>query len=224
MEGKLRPVRFADLDARDQEGVREFLVPMLSNEEKELLTKAEGNWPAYPMTLVELADRHPLALPGKQGPRTVDQLPEALKSRFNAAIANPFAKGKTYASLLKPSEGNWPKFAAHVTAINQLYIRTPLPRELWACDYKSLLSPMQDYVKNVLKLTSNEAESLLKAEGHWPQYPERIQELAKSHAAPAPPWETALYGPPDRWDVYRALVKKGIPPPAAATSAAKRND
>jgi hypothetical protein len=222
MEHKLRPVCFADLDKRDQEGVKEFLMPVLSDEEKLLLAQAEGNWPAYPMTLVDLADRHPLALPGKHGPRTFDQLPEALKSRFNVAIPNPFAGGKTYASLLKPNEGSWPKFAVAVTTLNKGYIRTPLPRELWACDFKSLLSPMQEYVHKMRKdvITDTDAQELSNAEGHWPEYPEKIQALAKSHALPSPPWETALYGPRVRWEDYRA-VKTAAPMPAPA---AKRQD
>jgi hypothetical protein len=223
MEHKLRPVCFADLDKRDQEGVKEFLMPMLSAEEKkQLLAQAEGNWPAYPMTLVELADRHPLALPGKHGPRTFDQLPEALKSRFNTKIESPFANAQTHVTLLRPNEGSWPKFAIAVTTLNKGYIRTPLPRELWACDFKSLLSPMQEYVHKMRKdvITTIEAQELSNAEGHWPEYPEKIQALAKSHALPPPPWETALYGPRVRWEDYRT-VKAAAP---LSAPAAKRQD
>jgi hypothetical protein len=224
MEGaKLRPVRIADLDDRDQEGVNEFLAPMLSNEEKRLLAKAEGNWPAFPMTLVDFADRHPLALPGEYGPRTFDQLPKALQSRLDIPIANPFAGGQKHASLLKKNEGSWPEFGTAVATVNkQYFVKSALPRELWAYNYANLLSPMQEYVSKVLVpvLTSHERADLENAEGYWPKYPEKIQELVRKHALAAPPWETALYGPPARWDVYR-MVKKDIPP---VTPTGKRHD
>jgi hypothetical protein len=79
---------------------------------------------------------------------------------------------------------------------------------------------MRDYVKNLRErvVTSKEQHELESAEGQWPNYPEKIQELAHLHALTAPPWETALHGPRERWDAYRAVKT------AAPTPASKRHD
>src|SRR5205823_4653739 len=65
------------------------LSPLLSDEEKERLAKAEGHWPLYPVTLVELADKHPLALPSHHGATQVSGLPAAvqkdMKNHFGKA-------------------------------------------------------------------------------------------------------------------------------------------
>src|SRR5207302_791790 len=82
-EGKPFPVRFTDLEPRDREGVTEYLMPFLSKEEKKRLKQSEGKWPQYAKLLVEIADRHPLALPGSEGPKTFKELPHAVKGLFN---------------------------------------------------------------------------------------------------------------------------------------------
>jgi hypothetical protein len=212
-KGKPLPRRFADLDPQDREGVKEFLMPMLTEEEKGRLKQAEGRWPDYPRALVEIADRHPFALPGANGPRSLEDLPKVLQARLSAPNKNPFASGK-YADLLRGDEGRWPRFAIKVAEVNRQYIRNPLPRELWASTYKSLLEPMRAYVDNVLKpvLSSKEAWQLEDAETTWPAYPEMIGELARAHKLPPPPWATALSGPRERWDNYRSARAAASPP------------
>lgn len=209
------PVRAADLKEPDREGVNDYLMPLLSEEERQRLKKAEGNWPAYPTILVELADLHPFALPGTDGPRQFNKLPKAVQDRFKSKINNPFAANKTHQSLLSAAEGKWPEFPRAVTTVNKQYMKSPLPRELWACNFKSLLPPMQEYVDKTLKpvLTDKEKWRLEEADEkfQWPEYPLAIKELAKLHELPAPPWATALSRDPEAWADYRAVNLSELP-------------
>ncbi|HYT90693.1 MAG TPA: hypothetical protein VEL76_18440, partial [Gemmataceae bacterium] len=75
-EGRFVPARLADLPAV-KSYVEEYLYPRLSKADKERLEQAEGHWPDYPYTLVELADNHPPALPA-----TLDGIPLQLPTRF----------------------------------------------------------------------------------------------------------------------------------------------
>ena len=216
-EGKALPSRLNELDPRDREGVGEYLMPRLSLEEMQRLAQAAKDpWPAYLTTLVEIADRHPLALPGPFGPRSVRELPKALQDRFDKQIDSPFSPPTAkIVDQLRPAEkeNNWPKFAIAVVNVNRMYVRKPLPRELWACNYDSLLEPMQDYVKKVLRpaLTDIEWGSIENAENKWPDYPQAIQKAAEAHLLPTPPWETALHGPRERWDDYRVVADAELP-------------
>jgi hypothetical protein len=215
LEGKKTlPARLTDLlDDPDKE-IRtlspvlfnEYLMPMLSADEKARLKKAEGTWPGYMQTLIEIADRHPFALPGLEGPRYFHELPQLVQQRFT------FPKTKDHPQKIKAAEGRWPQFAAAVVEQNRQREKKqtqnlPLPHELWAYNYQCLLRPMQEYVDKVLRpaLTEDEKLRLLHASGNWPQYPQAIQELAQAHHLPAPPWQTALPGPRERWDAYRQL-------------------
>ena len=203
MEGRT-PTRFNDLDPRDQIGVKEYLLPMLSTDEKQRLAGAEGSWPGYVLTLVDIADRHPLALPGTEGPRTFAELPRLIQQmRF---------KGKEPV-LPKPKPGAWTEFAVAVLEQNDKRGNKPFPNEFWARSNASLRPPMQEYVDNTLKpaLTTDELERLAQAEGKWPAYPVAIRELAEAHRLPAPPWQTALFGPREQWDPYRAISPDDLP-------------
>jgi hypothetical protein len=177
IDGKSLPTRFADLQKRDQEGVGQYLMPLLSKQDRLRLIQAEGTWPAYPTTLVELAEAHPFALPTLDGPRSFTELPGALQLQLKEPI--PGDSGKTYAALLNPSAEQWPKFAQTVAATYRSY-SLRLPRELWAFDFPSLEKPMKDYVVRLkLSLTDVERLSLQNAEGKWPEYPQTIQKLVR---------------------------------------------
>jgi hypothetical protein len=203
VDGKT-PAGLAELEMRDREGVTEYLLPMLSKDEKQKLASAEGRWPGYIYTLVEIADRHPLALPGSDGPRTFEDLPRAVRERFKIKGKEVFPKQK---------QGQWPEFGSYVVEQNEKRGKGPLPNELWASNLNSLQRPMKEYVENVLKpvLGSDELEQLQKAHGTWPAYPVTIQELSQAHQLAAPPWQTALPGPGEQWDVYRALSAENLP-------------
>jgi hypothetical protein len=207
IDGKSLPTRLADLSARDQEGVGVYLMPLLSKQDRLRLKQADGIWPDYPTTLVELADAHPFALRTPSGPTHFAELPPALKDLFNTPIQGAFALGKKPAELLKNLEGQWPDFAQAVASVNKMYpTNNRLPRELWAYDFASLQQPMQVYVTKLMaSLPDRERLQLQGAEGKWPDYPVTIQKLARAHKLPPPPWETALTGSPERWDEYRAV-------------------
>lgn len=213
LEGKQPlPTRLADLDYRDKDRetsgikvlVEDYLTPMLSQADKERLKQAEGRWPAYPATLVEIADRHPLALPGPRGVSHFQDLPTLLQNRFRSK------KEKDASRSLKALEGRWPDFAVRITelAAKQNYT---IPNELWAYNYQSLLTPMREFVDQQLRpvLTEQEQLDLLHATGQWPKYPQTIQRLALAHGL-QPPWQTALPGPRERWDNYRLLKLGGL--------------
>ena len=196
--------RFLKQLPRDvQDYFHEYLYYMLSPEEKERLAKAEGQWPLYLQTFVELADRHPPALGGPHGktgpygPKTYAELPREVKERLSLKKA-----GKE----LKAKEGIWPVFAVAVSALASRK-DVILPNELWPTNHKCLTSPMMAFVQKKLIpiLTDQEVGRLTEATGKWPDYPHTIQELANAHKL-QPPWFT-LPGPRERWDIYR--LQKG---------------
>lgn len=191
------PSRPADFPAEVRIYLEEFLKPMLRKDEKDRLTKAEGSWPGYPLTLVELADRHPLALPGPHGPRTIAELPQPLHNRL--------AKPKQSAALkaLRAREGRWPEFARELTRFAAKRNWAPFPHELWPWSFKGLSPTMQTFVEKTLRpvLNASEQTDLLHSEGSWPEFPQTIDRLARAHDL-RPPWHT-LPGSRERWDAYR---------------------
>src|SRR5262249_7061682 len=64
MQKRPQPARLEEFPAEVRSFVQETLLPMLSREERDRLQQAEGRWPHYPRTLVELSDKHPILLPG----------------------------------------------------------------------------------------------------------------------------------------------------------------
>src|SRR4051812_3344620 len=69
---------------------------------------------------------------------------------------------------------------------------------------------MQEFVDRLFKMLDiDEKYGLTSAEGHWPEYPTTIQELANKYNLPVP-WLT-LPGPRERWDNYRSLRTAAIP-------------
>ena len=64
------PSRPADFGESTETFIKEYLLPGGVRREKDRLLKAKGRWPLYPLTLVELADKHPMALPQRNGPTT----------------------------------------------------------------------------------------------------------------------------------------------------------
>jgi hypothetical protein len=186
-------VRKEHLDKDVQEYYDQYLKYMLSAEEKDRLSKAEGQSPRFLQTLVELADRHPPALPGPNGPRTLAQLPNEVKDRLNLNLKKP---GK----VIKGKEG-WPLLAVSVAEM-AFKKNVILPNELWPTSDKGLNPPMKAFLKKLSPLLSmQEKVKLTDAAGKWPEYPETIQELASAHNL-HPPWFT-LPGPRDRWEMYR---------------------
>jgi hypothetical protein len=200
------PASLADLSPDDRLFVTEYLKPLLSSAEWERLEKAQGEWPRFPRVLVELADRHPVALPGPRGPTRVAELPEEVQSRLAP-------RGKPGKFPFRKFEGKWPDFAVKITEVVRPRTQ-PLPRELWPTDFADLSPAVREFVHRKLKpaLDPTEAELLAAAEGRWPNYPVTIQKLADRHYLSVP-WQV-LPGPPARWEPYRprpAGAADGLP-------------
>lgn len=213
--------------------VREYLRPVLSKEETEALAAAEGHWPQYPMTLVQLADRHPLALPTKFGPTKVNQLPAGIKKHLEAGI--DLKKGKFTLDVLiktrmRDVEKRLEAAGVHGTSFSTKFVATVVTlahasgirltddsvkyADLWPTRYEELSSEMQNFMKMkgpfFLRLSDDEKVALARAELHWPEYPLKIAELAQRHGE-QPPWHTLPTVPgalkPYQWDDYRVIAR-----------------
>jgi hypothetical protein len=193
---KRLPARRRDLPAEVKTFVREYLSPMLSDAEKKRLEKAEGHWPLFPCTLVDLADQHPVALPCPRGPWSLAQLPTDVQERLR--------RDNLPLATLRAVEGK-PEFAVAVTQL-AAKLKISLPNELWPSQPKDLSRPVQDFIADKLRPVLSDAEKiqLKEAEGSWPRYPETIRKLAGQHNLQVP-WQSL---PPPRnqswsWDSYR---------------------
>ncbi len=209
------PLCFANLTKMDQEGVANYLVMFLSPEEKKRLQVAEGLWPDYVTTLVDLADKHPFALPGHNGPTRVEDLPGWLQKRLE--VKEQPATTITLLDKLRkqfPKGTPWPGMGEAVVRYNRLLWKKndALPRELWACNKESLLPPMQGYVA-MLQNSVQDADwaEVTQANNKWPHYPLAIQKVAEKYKLPPPPWHTALSGPRKLWDDFRPVRAEDQP-------------
>ena len=197
------PTRLTDFGNDVNIYVSEYLRPMLSKEEKDRLDKAQGQWPLFPLTLVELADKHPPALPGAHGPKTFAELPAEVQKRVKLK-GLPFKK-------LRAFEGQWPAFATelvkqHITIAQATKnAPAPFPYELWAWNRSCLSPAMQEFEDRLFKMLDIDGKHRLTgAEGKWPDFPVALQELARKHNL-QPPWQSLPSNQRERWDNYRNL-------------------
>jgi hypothetical protein len=192
------PARLADFPPAVRAFVTENLRPMLSREDEERLRKAEGRWPQYPATLVELADKHPYVLPGPlTGPARFRDLPAGLQKQLEKL-------GPGLLGGLREAEGKWPDYALAVAAVAKMHDIT-LPRSLGPSRPGDFPRQLGAFIRRRLEpaLTSEEKSRLQMAEGHWPLYPRTVAELAASHHLYIPGPRVHLPGPRDYWDKYR---------------------
>jgi hypothetical protein len=180
-------VRVADLPPEARNYVEGTLLPQLNTEEKKRLKDAEGKWPLFPRTLLELADSHAGGLPGPaSGPKHQDELPMEVRRRL---MMTTMRLNKADRERLKQHAGKWPDYAIAVTEI----IRgkgLSLPEELGPARLRDMPEPVREFVDKKLQpvLTRQEKDHLKAAEGRWPDYPRALLELARAHglAVPAP--------------------------------------
>ena len=191
------PGKLADFSPEVKTYVAEYLRPLLSKDEEARLDKAQGQWPLYPMTLVELVDKHPPALRGPRGPKNFEELPADVRNKFKNLKTGMFPP-----KLVK-AQGSWPGFANAVIGFAKDKKGYLLPHEFWAWDHSCLSPQMQDFVDKKLykALNVDEKYRLVNAGGKWPDYPTAIQELADKYKMRVP-WNT-LPGRRDIWDNYR---------------------
>jgi hypothetical protein len=201
-----------------QNYVSDYLLPWLTKEEKDRLDSAQGKWPLYPQTLVELADKHPPALPGADGPRKPAQLPVEIQRKFlkiSPTDKSPVVKtkkGGIYKGLAQ-AEGQWPAFGSAVADFARSSQQI-LPHEYLAYSYQCLSKEVQEFIDKhlVVALDSDEKLRLVNVSSKWPEYPLTLQELARSHHMQIP-WQS-LPGPQERWVRYRlkpAQAVQGFP-------------
>ena len=209
-EGRFRktlPTKFADLQPGVRFYVENYLQKMfLSQEEKDQLAKLEGQWPQFPMKLVELADKHPAALPGAIGPKSIAELPADVVRKLQSKAPPKFKKDPQPALLakfLRVPENKWPEFGIELARAAKQY-NVIFDHEFLAYNHECLAKPMQDFMKNKLEpvLDPKETLRLSKAntKGSWPDFPQTIQDLANNHHLHVP-W---FILPGDaNWDNYR---------------------
>lgn len=194
------PAHLSDLPSPVQTFVKEYLSPLLSKEEKERLERKQGQWPDYPQTLVELADKHPIALPGPTGPTRLSELPAAVQKSLKGGKGFFFKR-------IREAEGKWPDFAVAVTELAAKRQVRDWPYELWPTNFKDLSPQVQEFIEKKLRpaLDNKDALVLIEAEkkARWPHYPETIRDLARKHGLEVP-WQT-LPGPREAWDRYRSI-------------------
>jgi hypothetical protein len=202
---KPMPSRLADFPADVQTYVNDILLPMLTAEEKTRLEKAEGKWPMYPYALVALADKHPMALPGVNGPTSFKALPVDVQNHLAKKV------GKPGFAALKKAEGKWPDYAQVVCELSRRR-SFKLPYELWPSRREDLSREVGDFLDKKLSpaLSSSDKARLKASEGKWPFYPLTLRDLAQQHQLRVP-WQT-LPGDPKRWDSYRLRTAR-LPAP-----------
>lgn len=208
--GRPLPAKFSELSSGVQGYVQSYLQKMfLSPEEKDQLAKLEGQWPQFPMKLVELADKHPAALPGPMGPRNISELPAKLYNQLLAKAPKKISKepaAQQSAALtrsLKITASKWPEFGVELArAAKQNAII--FDHEFLAYNFDCLTKPMQEFMKAKLEpvLDGKESLRLANAIGKWPDYPQAIQDLADNHHLRVP-WFTLPREVNFNWDNYR---------------------
>ncbi len=196
MSGRL-PSRLGELPPAVRRFVEEHLKPRLSTLERDRLEKAEGKWPLYPKTLVELADHHMVPFPTPpDGAKRFNELPKD-DQRALERLAPDVRK------QLLDSEGKWPDFALRVVeTARRNNIELPVPLGPTRAD--EFEPSIRDYIRNVLEpaLEPNEKERLQRAEGRWPAYPRTVLSLGRQHRLPVP--GMVLPGPREYWNKFRA--------------------
>ncbi|VTS07372.1 hypothetical protein [Tuwongella immobilis] len=193
---------------RDLVAHLELLRPQLSANELARLTTAEqrlqaGDWIVGARMIVDLSDRHPL-IPGPlTGPKQYSELPKDVQQFLDQ-------KGLTAAREPNfPGVGRWPDYAV---AVSELVARKNLrlPTELGPCRPNQFSPPINAWIDRLERVTlkgkTKDRERLQQAEGHWPDYPRVVLQLAKQHQIVFPGW--TLPGPLEKWERFRTGKKK----------------
>jgi len=182
-----RPRSFEELPSEVQQFVSNELAAHISPEAIGWLLAAEGLWPEYPQRLMELTRAYVSYRPHPAlGPiRGVRDLPNDLAKLYRAE------KGRAAFKGLNQKQG-WPEFAF---ALERALRESKLPcPELGLCRLDQYPLPVQEFVRSQLAEHLPELRTL---EGKWPQFPDRLLELAKSKGLVIP--GLMLPGPAKMW-------------------------
>jgi hypothetical protein len=181
-----QPTRLAEFPGEIQAYVRTVLLPALTPEERQHLNQAEGQpWPEYARRLLGLAEKHPMVFPGAVSrPMLQRDLPKPVRERIKELLPTmPAADREKLRSA--QAQGHWPQSGIAITEVLRKY--GPLPVELGPCQPAQFSLPMQRFIERLtLKLDDRQKLQLRDAEGSWPEYPQRLVELANAHKLPIP--------------------------------------
>ena len=211
------PCRLSDFSDKVKNYVKDFLLPKLTEAELKQLSGAEGRWPDYPVALVEIAGKRPSALPPSRPeelPRKFAELPEPIRRHL---IEKKGGKDLAKPKILKQYtqfDGS-PNFSSKAVEIAFKDGKVPFESEYLACNFKSLLKPMREFVdsKLVPALEKDPADKRKFAdnEGKWPDYPLTIQELSQKYNL-QPPWHFLPEPEKWKWDNYRPTKRRNWMP------------
>jgi hypothetical protein len=196
-----KPVRLTDFPENVQTFVKVQLTPMLSEEENGRLTKAQGVWPFYAQTLLELSDKHPVLPPLPSGKiEFIHQLPKEAKETIQKKKAR---------EELNKNLGKWPQFAL---AVAELVKQDKHSLALGASRPAEFPQDVQTFLKSAeveKALTADDKTKLRAAEGHWPDYPLLLLKLAQKNNLIVP--GMSLPGPPALWNSARNALPNVAP-------------
>lgn len=191
--------RLEDLAPDVRAFVNEFLLPVLTQEENKRLLLAQGKNPLFLKTLVELADKHPMKLPGPPtGVARFEQLPSAVQAILKKSKEWPPATAKQ-------AEGKWPDYALAVVEFVRVNKLGPLPKPLGPSRPAEFPASVSQFIEKQLVpvLKDEEMTVLKKAEGRWPWYPRQVLAIARKHGLSVP--GMGLPGPREVWNRYRPV-------------------
>jgi hypothetical protein len=148
----------------------------------------DGYWLRYGSLLLRLSEQHPtLPRPRTGSPivRPAD-LPKAHPLR-----ENPMPRMRTFI-------GKWPDFALEVARVARPEVKFD---PLGPCRPDEFTDPVKQFV--LTKLTDADRKRLEPFLGRWPQYPQRLIDLAREKNLSVP--EVMLPGEPKKWQEFYQL-------------------
>jgi hypothetical protein len=208
------PVRAADFTPNEKTTprvkvyVEEYLWPMLSKEEQERLKDAEGSWPQYPLTLVELADKHPLALPHKHGPTKFAELPKGIQKHLKDSALFKWETKKAKGVLAPDDLIHNPKLFA------------PVEKHLKEANLWASASASTKYIATVVHYAHFKGVTIVDENVQfpelWPAKPEQLAPAMREFVKPGGPFysrltddeKLALQRAEYRWPDYPLKIKE----------------
>jgi hypothetical protein len=169
-----QPRNLDDFSPEVQTWVKDHLLNLLSPPEREELNNlAKHPFPQYARKLVDLAEKHPLPFPGPVPPLTIKDSPENIRRAFPP---------QRWQKEIQAAQGKWPDFG-------KALLREGKGRSLLASIYTpSKLSDfppaLQQFVKD--KFTEEEYKRLEEQNGKWPEFPEKLMEIARKKSLTVP--------------------------------------
>jgi hypothetical protein len=114
LEERFRPSSSKDFSPAIQDFISKVLSKKLTTQEQERLQKAEGKWPEYPRTLLNLSRKHDLQVPGMTlpGPRDLwdrakTALPEVPERALFHFLWSELTRAERDQLRLSPGEPGW---------------------------------------------------------------------------------------------------------------------